>query len=146
MGQNIEFKKSTLIVIVSILVIGGFITFALVKMVSGKDNPLTGDLVQGGQQGTNIVTNKGDVQIVKLGVANYNYDPNTINVQAGKLVRIIGNMDQLSGCLRAFTIPKLGISKIFSKNDNVLEFTPSQPGSYAFSCSMGMGYGTLIVS
>ena len=146
MAENIEFKKSTLIIIVSILVIGGFLAFAIVKLASGKDDPLTGELVQGGQAGSNVIINEGDVQVVNLGIANYNYDPNTINVQSGKLVRIVGNMNQLAGCLRSFNIPKLGISKVFSNNDNVLEFTPSQPGNYAFSCSMGMGYGTLIVS
>ena len=146
MAENIELKKSTLIIIASILIIGGFLTFAIVKVTSGRDNPLTGELVQGGNAGSNAVFNEGGVQVINLGVANYNYDPNTINVQAGKLVRIVGNMQQLAGCLRAFTIPKLGISKVFSNSDNVLEFTPTQPGSYTFSCSMGMGYGTLIVS
>jgi len=148
MSQNIEIKKSTLIIIVSILVIGSFLTFAIVKIASGNDNdnPATGELVKGGQTGSNSVVNEGDVQVVNLGVANYNYDPQTIKVEAGKKVRIIGNMQQLAGCLRAFTIPKLGISKIFSKNDNLLEFTPTQKGSFPYSCSMGMGYGTLIVN
>ncbi len=146
MSQNISVKKSTLIIIMSILVIGSFLTFAIVKIASGKDNPATGELVKGGQQGSNKIINEGDVQVVNLGVANYNYDPQTINVLAGKKVRIVGNMQQLAGCLRSFHIPGLGISKVFSKNDNILEFTPTQKGSYPFSCSMGMGYGTLIVS
>jgi len=145
MSQNIEVKKSTLIIIASIIIIGSFISFAAIKIASGNDNPSTGALVKGGQPGANTIINEGDVQVVNLGVANYNYDPNTITLQAGKKVRIIGNMQQLAGCLRAFTIPRLGISKIFRQNDNILEFTPTQPGTYPFSCSMGMGYGTLIV-
>ena len=66
-------------------------------------------------------------------------------LEAGKKVRIVGNMDQLQGCLKAFTIPQLGISKIFRNGDNVLEFTPTQKGTFGFSCSMGMGSGSLII-
>ena len=54
-------------------------------------------------------------------------------------------MNQLRGCLRAFRIPNLGISKVFNSNDNVLEFTPTSKGTFGFTCSMGMGTGTLIV-
>src|SRR3989344_5365687 len=80
---------------------------------------------------------------VFLGIANYNYDPEIINVEAGKPVKIVGNMQQLQGCLKAFSIPQLGLSKVFKNGDNVLEFTPEERGTFGFTCSMGMGTGSL---
>ena len=55
-------------------------------------------------------------------------------------------MQQLKGCLRSFTIPNLGIKKIFTESDNILEFMPDKKGTFGFSCSMGMGIGKLIVN
>ena len=144
MEESIKLKKSTVITSVCVIVIGLFIFFAF-KGFNSKDD-LNGELVQGGEVGSNTLVNEGDVQIVNLGVANYNYDPETITVQSNKKVRIVGNMQQLKGCLRAFTIPDLSIRKTFTGNDNVLEFTPDKKGTFGFSCSMGMGIGKLIVN
>jgi len=144
MEETIKLKKSTVITSVCIIVIGLFIFFAF-KGFNTKDD-LNGELVKGGEAGSNAIVNEGDVQIVNLGVANYNYDPETITVQSNKKVRIVGNMQQLKGCLRAFTIPDLSIRKIFTDNDNVLEFMPDKKGTFGFSCSMGMGIGKLIVN
>lgn len=142
MAEEIKLKKTHLIGGIGLLLILIFVIVAIRNVVS---NDVGTELVKGGNTGENKIILDGDVQIINLGVANYNYDPETITVKANKQVKIIGNMNQLQGCLRAFTIPKLGISKVFSNNDNVLEFTPTQKGRFGFSCSMGMGTGTLIV-
>ena len=92
-----------------------------------------------------LVSNE-NVQIVKLGFNNYNYDPGTITVKQGIPVRIVADMGQINGCYRAFAIPQLNIQKVFRSGDNTVEFTPTQKGTYKFSCSMGMGTGTLIVN
>lgn len=144
MAEEIKIKKRTIFTIIGVVLILGFVLFAFINMSKGN-NEITGDLVKGGNTGSNKVINEGDTQVVNLGVANYNYDPNTITVESGKKVKIIGNMAQLRGCLRAFRIPNLGISKIFNSNDNILEFTPTTKGNFGFTCSMGMGTGTLIV-
>lgn len=144
MEDSIKIKKSTLITLICVVLILGFVGFAFKNFISDDDS-LTGNPVKGGDVGSNKIIKDGDVQIVNLGVANYNYDPSTINVEAGKKVRIIGNMEQLQGCLRAFTIPSFGITKIFNYGDNILEFIPTKKGTYGFSCSMGMGFGKLIV-
>ncbi|MBS3149453.1 cupredoxin domain-containing protein [Candidatus Woesearchaeota archaeon] len=144
MSEEIKFKKSNIIGILGIVIIVVFVLVAVRNAIS-KDNNIGTDLVKGGDSGGNKVVIDGDTQIINLGVANYNYDPSEISVKSGKSVKIIGNMQQLQGCLRAFTIPKMGISKVFSNKDNILEFTPTQKGRFGFSCSMGMGTGTLIV-
>jgi len=88
--------------------------------------------------------NSGDFQKVTIGMKNYNYYPNIINVEAGKTVRL--SLDSsVSGCFRDFTIRELGIRKYLRTPSDYVEFTPTKPGTYRFACSMGMGTGTLIV-
>ena len=140
MAEELKIKKKTIFTVVGIVLIGVFIIFAARSFITNDD-----ELVSGGNVGSNKIYQDGDFQVIDLGVANYNYDPETITVEAGKPVRIIGNMNQLQGCLRAFTIPQLGISKLFKSGDNVLEFTPEDKGSFSFSCTMGMGAGSFVV-
>ena len=143
MTEVIKIKKSVLFGIVGVVLIGLFLVAAVKGMFSSDASQ--DELVKGGSFGSNKMYLDGNTQVINLGVANYNYDPETITVEAGRPVRIVGNMDQLGGCLRAFTIPQLGISKLFKNGDNVMEFTPTQKGTFGFSCSMGMGTGSLIV-
>ena len=145
MAEEIKFKKTHVIGIIGIILVSVFVIVALRNVISGNNDEVGTDLVKGGDQGQNKIVTDGDTQIINLGIANYNYDPSTITVKQGQKVKIVGNMDQLQGCLRAFTIPKLGLSKTFKSSDNVLEFTPKEKGSFAYSCSMGMGRGTLLV-
>ena len=142
MAEEIKIKKSMLFGIIGVVLIGLFVIFAARNIFS---DDVSDELVQGGVGGSNRMYLDGDTQVINLGVANYNYDPEVITVEAGKPVRIIGNMNQLGGCLRAFTIPQLGLSKLFKDGDNTIEFTPTKKGTFGFSCSMGMGTGSLIV-
>ncbi len=87
----------------------------------------------------------GSVQIVSLSVqgANYVAAPNT--VKQNQPVRFVADMQSLPGCSRALVIPQLNVQKVFSQNDNTVEFTPTKTGPLQFSCSMGMYRGTLNV-
>ncbi len=113
-----------------ILLVGGFV------FVNGKTQ-VTGNVVAG-------PTLDGEVQKVTLGTKDYNYWPNEITVKAGKPVEL--TMDSsVKGCLRSFAIRDLGISG-YSKNPaEKITFTPTQKGAFKFTCSMGMGYGTINV-
>ena len=94
----------------------------------------------------NVISNpsNGEAQNVVLSVKNLNYYPNTITVKANQPVKIKLD-DSVAGCLRSFAIRELGIQKYLKTPQETLEFTPTEKGTYRFSCSMGMGYGTLIV-
>ncbi len=141
MAEELKINKKTLYKLICVSVIGIFLLTAFVNIFSAADD----ELVKGGSEGSNKIIYQDGKQIVNLGIANYNYDPNTIKVKVNEPVKIVGNMAQLQGCLRAFVIPQLRITKLFKNNDNVLEFTPTRKGTFPFSCSMGMGTGTLIV-
>lgn len=145
MGEEIKIKKGFVFGVIGVVIIGVFLGLAFRNILNTDAKSIDIELVKGGNVGSNTIVNAGDTLVVNLGVANYNYDPETIIAEAGKPVRIVGNMDQLQGCLRAFVIPKLGISKVFEIGNNILEFTPKEKGTFGFSCTMGMGTGSLIV-
>ena len=117
-----------LILVILLIVVAGY--FLLGK---NKDNP--GAVIGGGE---------GDYQKIVLGIKNYNYYPNTVEVKSNQSVRIYLDKSVV-GCYRSFTIRELGIAKYLKTPEEYVEFTPTTPGTYGFSCSMGMGRGTIIV-
>ena len=120
--------------IISIFILIAVAGFLLTKGVANKNTitDIQGDAVQ------------GEVQKVVLGTKDYNYYPNTIKVQSGKPVSI--TLDKsVTGCLRSFTIKDLGVSKYVKTPSETIDFTPTKKGTFRFACSMGMGYGTIIV-
>ena len=95
-----------------------------------------------GKSDTNI--DSSNSQQVTLGIKNFNYFPEVITVKAGQPVSLTLD-NSVTGCFRSFNIRDLGVSGYSSSPDNKIMFTPAEKGTYKFSCSMGMGYGTLIV-
>jgi plastocyanin domain-containing protein len=121
--------------------IGAFIVIAVVlaAAISGMMNGSGSNEVTG-----NVVAEKGgETQevIVSYSAGGYQLKPSTVT--AGAPVKLIG--DNLPGCMKALRIPELGVSHNFGENDNEVEFTPSSPGNYLITCSMGMGTGELVV-
>lgn len=91
-----------------------------------------------------VINESADVQKITLSMKNGNYYPQTVTVKAGTPV-IIYLDSSVGGCLRAFTIPSLGIAKNLKTASDYVEFTPKDKGTFRFQCSMNMGYGNLIV-
>ena len=132
-------KNTTMLVIIGIIIVAVG-AFVFVNSNNG----------QGSINGSAVVENKdpsviqGELQKVTLGIKNYNYYPNTIDVEAGKPVEI--TLDKsVGGCYRSFVIPDLGVNELSSNPNEKIIFTPTKAGSYTFRCGMGMGYGNLIV-
>lgn len=84
-------------------------------------------------------------QLVQMEVTRYGYEPDVIEVVEDIPVawEIYGG--EVLGCADTLVVPKLNITKRIQSGFNTITFIPSQPGKYAFSCSMGMYRGTLIV-
>ena len=131
--DNIRIKKSSFYMAGIIILITFFGYFIL---GSSDDSSIIGSVI--------AVDSNKEAQKVVLGLKDFNYYPNTIKVKANKPVSI--SLDKsVYGCLRDFTIREFGIRKYLRTPSDTVEFTPTKPGVYRFSCSMGMGTGTLIV-
>ncbi|MFA6588544.1 MAG: sulfite exporter TauE/SafE family protein [Patescibacteria group bacterium] len=93
----------------------------------------------------NVVAD-GDVQVVKTSFTSSGYSPTTFTVKAGKRVRWeVDGAGYAGGCRSFLQIPKLNVGKAMQGGVNVIEFTPTDPGTYNFSCGMGMYRGEFTV-
>ncbi|MGG6240299.1 cupredoxin domain-containing protein [Nodosilinea sp. AN01ver1] len=74
------------------------------------------------------------------------YDPSEIVVQAGQPVRLNFYRKDPSSCLEAVRFPEFRIARDLPVNQTTaIEFTPTQPGRYEFTCGMNMFRGTVEV-
>lgn len=88
----------------------------------------------------------GGVQDVTITVRNNGYTASATTIKRGIPVRLTLTTNNTQGCIRAFTIPDLGISKVLPvTGSETVEFTPARAGRLAYSCSMGMYTGQFYV-
>lgn len=121
-----------------IAVVGVFIVVAgaIIFMNGGSSsNSVTGNV---------IANTGGDAQKITLSERDLNYYPQTLTVTAGQPVELTLD-SSVKGCLRSFTIRDLGVQQYAKTDSDVIKFTPTKKGTFTFACSMGMGYGTIIV-
>ena len=93
---------------------------------------------------TGSVIKEGEPQKIVLGMKNYNYYPSSFEVESGKPVELTLD-NSISGCLRSFTSKELGINQYSRSPEDTIKFTPEKKGTFTFACSMGMGFGKIIV-
>jgi len=86
----------------------------------------------------------GSFQKVVLSQEDLNYK--NVNVEPNKAV-VISADSSVTGCLRSvvFNIEGKKYSKYLKTSEDTLQLPALERGTYTFSCSMGMGYGKLIV-
>lgn len=74
------------------------------------------------------------------------YSPATVRVRAGRRVRLEFRREETSGCTEEVVVPAFGIRTFLPPYQTTpVEFTPEKPGSYEFTCGMGMVRGRIIV-
>jgi plastocyanin domain-containing protein len=72
------------------------------------------------------------------------YEPSQILVQAGQRVRLNFDRKDPSSCLEEVRFPEFHIAQPLPLNQvTSIEFTPSQPGEYSFTCGMNMYRGVI---
>ncbi len=97
-------------------------------------NSKSAPIVNGKQQVTINLTNKG-------------YEPATLHVKKGVPVAVKLVTNDTFGCIRGFVVPSLNIQKILPKTgEDSFEFTPTEPGTVDFTCTMGMYQGNFEVT
>ena len=85
------------------------------------------------------------VQEVVSKVTPYEYEP--IVVQAGTPVRwyLEAGTGDITGCNNAIISRDFGIQQRLGTGKTLVEFTPEKPGTYSFSCWMGMIRSVIMV-
>ena len=129
-------KNTTLgaLAVLIVVLAGGFIFLGSAKT---NGNTISENVINNNE-------NNVEVQKIVLSEKGLNYYPTEIKIKANQKVSI--SLDEkVKGCLRAVTIRDLGLSKYLKTRADTLDFTPTQKGTFAIVCSMGMGYGKLIV-
>jgi plastocyanin domain-containing protein len=73
------------------------------------------------------------------------YSPATIRVPAGRPVRLVFDRQESSGCSEEVVFPDFGLKRYLPAfQRTTLEVTAPAPGTYEFTCGMGMLRGRLI--
>lgn len=91
------------------------------------------------------VTEEDGVQIVKMNQLSNGYSPNTFTIKANMPVRWVITSKDPASCAASLYSQKLNIRQILKRGENIVEFTPTEVGKVAFSCSMGMYRGSFNV-
>ena len=74
------------------------------------------------------------------------YEPDRVVVKAGQRVRLNFFRNDPSSCLEKVLLPDFHIAQDLTLNHvTPVEFTPSKPGQYQFSCGMNMFHGVVEV-
>ena len=73
------------------------------------------------------------------------YSPAVVRARAGEPVRLVFDRQETSGCSEEVVFGDFGIRRYLPAHERtVIELTPPAPGTYEFTCGMGMLRGRLV--
>jgi uncharacterized protein len=85
-------------------------------------------------------------QQITINVTNNGYNPRTLRVKNNIPVQLTLQSNETYSCALSFVFKEFGIRTFLDATDTqVFTFTPTKPGKYQFSCSMGMYTGVMEV-
>ena len=135
MGNEIKIQKNTSILLVGLLlaiVFGGYLVFG----ATHANTQSTGVTVQPPSTIGNQPS--GGIQEVYLKATAYGYDKNEIIVKKGIPVKFHFTA-QNAGCGSYMQIRGLNVhAQSRNGQEDIIEFTPQQEGTYQYTCGMGM--------
>ena len=98
-----------------------------------------------GERTVAAATVAGGTQELLITIAG-GYSPSTIAVTTGRPVRLIFDRQETNPCSEEIVIPAFGVRKFLPPHQRTaVEFTPGEPGTFDFSCGMGMLHGKVVV-
>ena len=93
----------------------------------------------------NGIVMKDGYQEIRMEVNRYGWTPEKFVLQKDVPVKWIIDGKELNGCNNAIQVPKLGLNFDINPGEQVIEFTPTESGTVAWSCWMGMIPGVFVV-
>jgi len=95
--------------------------------------------------GSKQTNTDASIQKVQTTFDTYTYKPVTVKANIPVQWTIHVKKGFLTGCNYRMMIPEYNLQKELKEGDNVIEFTPTQAGTYDYSCWMGMVSSTITV-
>lgn len=131
---------AVLVVVLGISMLGNGLSLSGISM-PGQVPSTQKAAVTAGPSGGNA-----DIQEVRTLLLPGRYEP--ITVKAGTPVRWVINAPKgsINGCNNRIFVPEYDIEHAFTYGDNVIEFTPTETGTFPFSCWMGMIRSSITVT
>jgi plastocyanin len=82
-------------------------------------------------------------QHISIAIGQVGYEPSVVRAAAGRPITL--TVGKGEGCAAGFQMPSLGVDKDNSAGSVSIELGVLRPGTYRFSCAMGMVEGKLVV-
>ena len=91
-----------------------------------------------------VVTSAGAQEVTI--VVDGGYAPSVVEARRGRPLRLHFERRDRGSCTEEVVLPDFGIRRFLPTGaTTTVEFTPAAPGTYAFTCGMGMVHGQLRV-
>lgn len=130
-----------------VMSIGAVLVIILGVSMFSSGLSLSGIVVSSGKTQTSDKARiENGVQIVESTLESGQYP--VIEVQVGRPVKWIIRAEKgsINGCNNRIFIPEYGIEKKLQVGENIIEFTPTDEGTFAYSCWMGMIRSSVVVT
>ncbi len=137
-------KRITQIAGILVLVIGlSQLLNGMTLLGVSSPGDVTREKLKAAEQAVMIVDGK---QIIQMELSSGFYAPDVLQVVEDIPVKWEIFAPEFMGCAETLVSRGLGISTRLKPGDNLVTFTPKDPGEYVFSCAMGMVRGTMVVT
>ena len=125
---------------------GGILVLTLAFIMMSRGFVLSGLNVGFINKNSSVTTVQSGIQIVESEILSNEYP--TITIESGVPTKWIINVKEgnLNGCNNPIYIPEYKIEKELEIGENIIEFTPTEDGTFVYSCWMGMIYGKIVVT
>jgi plastocyanin domain-containing protein len=137
-----EIKKNTIIIVVSIFAV---VLFGAVSAIVLTSEPTQNSINELNTKIGVQNSNTDEVQNVKLSIENYEYKLEPSVLKKDVPVRMVVDLNTVTGCTRDIVISTFKVRKYVSEGDNIVEFTPTKAGTIGIACSMNMARGEFTV-
>jgi plastocyanin domain-containing protein len=128
----------------TIVIVAGMSMVSGARLLGYGASWVSGDVVQ-----STVVADAAGAptwQEATVNVLETAYEPARLQLKAGLPTRLQLVTDGVTGCMRSFTVPAMGIDTVLPvTGEEIIELPAAEPGDYVFACGMAMFSGAIEV-